>query len=351
MSRYPFLKSEVREELVKREIGLDDILFSSEFIDARLNATDNIVSAISGNGISLLTGFDRVASFLISKMMLSAIGDPVITSKYVNAERDVLAQNLLHDLSSSEMANLELVSHVASALGLTFDTERLSDRWYVHVPFYEFVRYSQSLPEHERLLYSSLRRGRVYFRLSNPDSEIQQVVHLIRTAFVEKLRDEINSMTVSSEIYTSLENYLESVVEARDQYIKSGDMGELGEVLPEAFPPCVTDIVEKIRRGVNVSHEARFFMVAFLHHVGLSNNEIESIFSTAPDYNQRMTSYQIEHITGELTSREYTPQKCDTLKSLGLCRPEDALCRYSWVKHPLIYYRARKKRLSNGPPS
>ncbi|MEM1570427.1 MAG: hypothetical protein QXG56_06890, partial [Candidatus Bathyarchaeia archaeon] len=54
--------------------------------------------------------------------------------------------------------------------------------------------------------------------------------------------------------------------------------------------------------------------------------------------------YQVEHIAGLRGSRtKYTPPKCETLKTHGLCVEGGRFCR--GVKHPLSYYRRAIRRI------
>jgi len=61
------------------------------------------------------------------------------------------------------------------------------------------------------------------------------------------------------------------------------------------------------------------------------------LFATAPDFKEAYTRYQVEHITGKTSSTQYSPPKCDTLVSSGVCPGPNALCRQ--IRHPLSYYR------------
>jgi len=61
------------------------------------------------------------------------------------------------------------------------------------------------------------------------------------------------------------------------------------------------------------------------------------IFGGSPDFDEARTRYQVEHISGS----EYTAPGCDTMKTYGNCAGADGLC--TRIKHPLNYYRIKKK--------
>ncbi len=103
-----------------------------------------------------------------------------------------------------------------------------------------------------------------------------------------------------------------------------------------AFPPCMSKIIEALRAGENISHQARFTIAAFLARIGMDVEEIIELFKNVPDFNEKIARYQIEHIAGLRGSRkQYMPYSCQTMKSLGLC-PVAGDCG---AKNPLIVYR------------
>ncbi|MEM3442301.1 MAG: DNA primase large subunit PriL, partial [Candidatus Bathyarchaeia archaeon] len=111
----------------------------------------------------------------------------------------------------------------------------------------------------------------------------------------------------------------------------------------EAFPPCIKTLHQSISSGHHLSHIGRFTLTSFLINIGMPTENVIELFKNFSDFNERMTRYQVEHIAGERGSRtRYTPPRCDTLKTHGICTNPDTLCQK--IRHPLSYY---KKRLSS----
>jgi DNA primase large subunit len=109
-----------------------------------------------------------------------------------------------------------------------------------------------------------------------------------------------------------------------------------------------------LERGDNLSHAGRFCIVTFLHRSGASFETIVDAFRGAPDFDESVTRYQVEHITLHDGGRGYEPPECDTLRSHGLCaregdpdapqpgdRQRDPICYEPTLRHPLQYYRRR----------
>jgi len=116
-----------------------------------------------------------------------------------------------------------------------------------------------------------------------------------------------------------------------------------------------------LERGENLSHAGRFCLAAFLHRVGASFETIVDAFRGAPDFDESVTRYQVEHITLRDGGRGYEPPECATLRSHGLCardgdpdgptpvdRAPDPRCFEPSLKHPLQYYRRRSGTVAVG---
>ena len=76
----------------------------------------------------------------------------------------------------------------------------------------------------------------------------------------------------------------------------------------------------------------------------MNTNEILKLFSTAPDYQEERTRYQVKHITGESSSTRYKSPGCQKMRTYGLCPTDkmNELCRQT--SHPLSYYNKKWKK-------
>ena len=114
-----------------------------------------------------------------------------------------------------------------------------------------------------------------------------------------------------------------------------------GKVVIDAFPPCIRSIYDQLLAGANLSHQQRFALATFLINIGMDLDEILDLFRNAPDFNEKIARYQIEHLAGLRGSKKkYLPYSCDTMRSLGLCNWD---CR---VRNPLVAYLRNVRRLS-----
>jgi DNA primase large subunit len=128
----------------------------------------------------------------------------------------------------------------------------------------------------------------------------------------------------------------------------------VGALRPDRFPPCIRKMQRTLEHGENLSHSGRFCLAAFLHRAGADAETIVDAYRGAPDFDESITRYQVEHITLRDGGRGYEPPECGTLRSHGLCvregdpgatapldRARDELCFEEFLRHPLQYYRIR----------
>ncbi|MEM0453476.1 MAG: hypothetical protein QXO98_02315 [Sulfolobales archaeon] len=125
-----------------------------------------------------------------------------------------------------------------------------------------------------------------------------------------------------------------------------GDSRELSlkmatQIVYEAHPPCIKSMVSALQRNENLAHHQRFALATYFINIGMDVEEIVDLFRQAPDFNEKMTRYQVEHLAGLRGSkRKYSMYSCDKMKSLGICIAECG------VKNPLSYYKRALRHLT-----
>ena len=86
------------------------------------------------------------------------------------------------------------------------------------------------------------------------------------------------------------------------------------------YPPCIKHAIDVLENGENLSHSGRFMLAAFLLGRGQPIDKIALLFKNAPDYNEKVTRYQINQIAGETGSNtKYSCPSCEKIKSNDLC--------------------------------
>lgn len=301
----------------------------------RRNAFRLILEAMNDKEKREITTIEDLKCLPISLWILRRLDEPLLTSRVINHSRDILESFLL-----GKSVPDDYVPDYGRIYGVNSDYDELLGLYKIRVG--EFVNLSARLTGYRyRLVYQSMRNGYVYC-----DREVE--VKIIREGFVKSLFS-IYEKLPEDESYTLTIPIGERIDELFEIFQKSGikQSIDLGDVDASLFPPCIKEYISLMRDGVNLPHMARFTFVSFLHKAGMDNNGIIELFKTAPDFNEKLTTYQVNHITGEISSTEYSPPKCTVLRSNHLCYwDDDPLCHKEWLRHPLQYYTYKKKKKS-----
>ena len=352
LANYPFLP-EAREYV--KDIDLDELLSSSLYERQREYGIALVRSSFNGEKPFLRNDEDKILGFYVAKLFLMALQDPIITRRFANMLRDELEKKLSRE-------DRELILSIADFFGIRY--KRLNDEikkmnaeyrrpWipegvkyevFILIYFVDFIKYASKLSGNDfKLIYQPLKRGWLPITREN-------FIKIVREAFVDKFVKEIEEQKERAKYLRKyFKREIEEMINLKDEYISRYTSSDFGNVVEDAFPPCLKAIMVKLRNGINLPHQARFFLVTFLHKIGVKNEDIMKIFATAPDFNESMTKYQVEHITGGISKKEYEVPKCSTLQSYGLCVKDvakDKLCNKEWMTHPLLYYKLKKEWIS-----
>ena len=332
-AKYPFLK-ESAKELRDSGVTLDQLVSSMAYERARFQGKERVMEILEDGSIddhplaSKVDATNELLSYPIARMIVSAVADPAFVRRYAIAEAKKANQRLKNEDTS-------FIMKVANELGL----EVAVDDGGFSIDFADFLRFSASMRSKSwKLVNQKLRSGKVQVNK-------YRLIRVVEQMITEKISSEL-PLPVNDSI---LESFAKEIAEIRDileekkRQQKTEAMGRLSIV---RFPPCMKKILDMTRAGENVPHTGRFALVSFLHTLGMDSEEIIQTFSSAPDFDEKKSRYQVDHITGEISGTEYTPPECSTMKSYGICFNPDGLCNR--IKHPLSYYRIKGKRFKSG---
>jgi DNA primase large subunit len=301
-----------------------------------LAAQDDPRAATAVEELSLARPDERYLSFLYARLVLSAAPTAGALRRWAVAE----SKRSHERLKSVPSAELE---EVARRLGYTFNAR--PDR--VDLGVADYVRLSTPIREAEfRLATQELHDGWVSVAPARASRLLEEAVRRA-LAVPLALRPEVVGAVRSRE-----PELLEELARRLPQPSERG--GAPGPLRPDRFPPCIRKMQRTLEHGDNLSHAGRFCLAAFLHRAGASFETMVDAYRGAPDFDESVTRYQVEHITLRDGGRGYEPPECDTLRSHGLCvregdpdapspadRAPDRLCFEPSLKHPLQYYRRR----------
>ncbi len=334
LARYPFLE-EAKEYISEEGPSLEELMNSRIWGASRRRGKDRVLESLEEGEVSVRDMGDEIEqeeelfSYPLARMLVSSVGDEYLVRRYTLAESERISNELYRE-DDSDLLNF------ASKLGFEVDVEE--DHFKVH--FTDYLESSERLKSSEwKLVNQDLRKG---------------YVHLERKRLIRIMKEKVTSIVseglpapVSDDILEAFEAEIEQIEELLEERRAEIEEVDMGEVENELFPPCIKKLLGGQKEGENLSHEGRFALTAFLKKVGLSEEDIMEIFQEAPDFDRELAEYQIEHIIGELSGKEYMPPGCDTMKTNGICFDPDSLCEQEWMSHPLSYYSVKKNKEEN----
>ncbi len=337
LAKYPFLK---KGSKIFGNILVEDILGQEKFSGARDLAISQIERALGIEKKIFSNDYEtRFIAYHIARMVLSYLHDPILTNRYAIMFRDFLEKEIMNE-------NPDVIMEISENFSIN---ARLEEKFFL-IRVTDYIKLIKKLGERYSLYYQKVKNGFVYFHI---DQERERIAKLLREAFVLYFKNDVENLSPPLLLFNSLKDDIERIKVLRDEKISSYTAGEFGELSPESFPPCIKAIINSMERGENISHNARFSLVTFLNQIGMSKENIYKIFQRVPDFNEKMTDYQIKHITGEKGKTVYSTPKCSTMELYNLCVKNivnDSLCFKEWMTHPLIYYRVKKKSKHSPDP-
>lgn len=334
IAKYPFLQ-QASEYVRNCGITIEQLISDPALAAARRRGKERVVQAIENSAIIppsipiTDTGCTvELLSYPVARILVSLCNMPSLIRRYALAEAksvDMILQN----------ERPGFIIEVGKQLGLS-STNGERDKLIIH--FSDFLYYSSGIRAPEwKLVNQSLNSGMVILSKD-------RVIRLIQSAIQNRIEDELPLETTPEiiSVFKTDVTELRRMWDAKYKQYKAMDTGPISLV---HLPPCMKRLLAMAQAGENIPHQGRFSLTAFLHALGLSSDEIIKVFSQSPDFDPTKSKYQIDHITGAISGTEYTPPECSTMRTYGICIESemDELCRSDKLKHPLNYYRIRKR--------
>ncbi|RLG22895.1 DNA primase regulatory subunit PriL [Methanosarcinales archaeon] len=351
----PFLNSAV-DYIKEHGIEIDRIL-SPDYEEARKRALERIKQALEGEIEKTNLGQSKKSkienpefeseievenkikikmenelfSYPIARAILSCIKDNYLIRRYAVMEAKAshnFIRNWLEEIKNNEGLERRNELTVWLCKELDIDVKEKEGIFVIH--FSDYIRLSNTIGDPSwRLINRSLKRGML--KLTHP-----QLLRIIQEAIRQRVQHGL-PLDVPANFCKSIE--LDEIIEELEK--RKEMYGEI-EYGPERFyPPCMRNAIRLIRESINISHTLRFALTSFLLSIGWDRGKILDLFRNLPDFDEKLASYQIEHIAGS-TGTVYTPPSCKTMETYGNCVGRDKLCIK--VKHPLSYYRVRLRK-------
>ncbi len=332
LAKYPFLK-ETAEYIKPLDLQIDDLTSMGAALVKR--AEERVRQALIDRRVTRNTQRVEIEipSFPLALLIVIATENSFIKKRYALAEAKQASTDLV-------LEQKEKILKVAQDFGWKISPakESADSPLDFAVSFTDYLKNSAHLHDKKwKLTNSILAHGNVYL---NKKDVVRLLEEEIRRRIEKRLDYKLQK--IPEELGLIAERMKKLVSEVIGE-IETEELPKV--VVQSAYPPCVFALLETAKSNHHLSHIERFTLTSFLVNIGLSSENVNDLFKTFSDYNERLTRYQIEHIAGERGSAtRYTPPQCSLLQTHGVCKGRDDLCRR--IYHPLAYYKLKQRRVS-----
>jgi len=255
---------------------------------------------------------------------LKLSGMHTLIKRFALAEARRAEKHLEKDLANiSDESKKELAIKIIDDL-FSVQVEKLNDYFVISIS--DYLKHSINFHEREwKLINRHVENGQVFL---TP----HETVRLIR----KELGTYINSKIVNAKTPAMIPGFEDSV----NKLALLSKKFITFTVTTGEYPPCIKHAIEELEKGENLPHSGRFMLGTFLLSKGQSVEQIAPLFKNAPDYNERVTLYQLNHLAGTSGSAtKYICPSCEKLKTQDLCF---AIPECDNIINPLQFGKKRK---------
>lgn len=257
-----------------------------------------------------------VMIYPLSKIILSLVDNTPLTQNFANYYQ----KRFLYFTKKENLENLkEIIKDICPHL--LYNQEK--NQYFISL----IDLLTLDLGEDYKLQYTNLKEGNIFFPDKDALLEFLAVVlkkRILRTTEVDK-KEVPKSFVETSEF---VKRQFLATQKAREDF----DYKFSGKLSSSSFPPCFDKLYNDLLSGKKLTHIGNYHLAVFLFNVGYAYEDIINIYKHAPNFDEKISSYQIKKII----EKQYSTGSCETLKSNDLCVSD---CK---VKHPLQLLKKQK---------
>ncbi|HQT45238.1 MAG TPA: hypothetical protein PLO51_04615, partial [Candidatus Micrarchaeota archaeon] len=285
-ARYPFLPQS-KEYVIARKLEL-----TPEFVEAGYKRAQ---SAIVDGKIAMFTkgmvsAYDsEIASYSACRMMVSLLNSSYFSNRLAVAESKRASAYLEREKDPDLLMAAQSMGIDAAAANGAFQ-----------VGMADYLRYTPR-DVHYKLVNANLVKGKV------ASLTREKLIRIIEEAVKKRV---IAGLGAKGEYPSLVKEYSKKL----SQILPKAEQGVI-QIASENYPPCIKKLLSDLAVSENLPHSARVALAIYLIKAGVEDGKIVKLFSTAPDFNEGTTKYQVEYIR----KKEYSMPSCATMDSWGIC--------------------------------
>jgi DNA primase large subunit len=319
LARYPFLR-EALSYVTKYEFRLED-LDNSEYYHLIDKAKRKIEQYIFEGKLGYQIDYNKtheiivqeeVIIFLISLLLIKAISIGSVTKKFALLESMRFEKYLIGDLDNSNQndSTIKLILYeIFEDLFKTTIFLEVNIYNFYKIKINDYLDHPIAFQEREwSLVNRTVDKGYVYLDSS-------EIVRLFRNELYLLIIDRIKKMNPEKvpDIIGTISNSIKNRWEKMYPPLRTTGHRDI-------TPPCIQHIYDQIKNGENLSHPARVLLGTFLIYSNKSMEEMLELFKRLPDFNEKITRYQLEHLAGKRgNTKQYFVPSCEKIKLNNLC--------------------------------
>ena len=327
LAKYPFL-NEAGEYLRESSFGWEELdrPDMKHIID---RAAERIEIEVNGKVYDNLERYEiEIFTFLISLVIVKSIGIDQVLRKFALAEARRAEKFLTEDLrKQSEIKRRSIFTKIFEDL-FKLKIVISEDQRLFKVRVVDYLARASHFHEQEwKLINRLVNNGYVYL-------DADETVRLIRNELAVLIYDKVKSMTLPT-----LPQSIKSAADPLRVKLVSRYERRAAAVVRD-YPPCIKHALEVMNRGDNLPHSARVMLATYMLAIGKPVDEIVLMFENAPDFNEKITRYQVEHLAGMKGSHtKYSVPSCQKLRNENLCF---AIAECDGLINPIQFGRKKK---------
>ncbi len=333
LARYPFLE-DAKTYIAENGPTVDELLNDVLYERARAIGIERLDNAFNNRDIGkrqLASDTDcimELLSYPVARMVAVCVGDTYFKRRYALGEAYHAYQNLLKE-------PLTFLLTIVDEFNL--HVKKRENQNHIDIYFKDYLRYAPTRYKEWKMINRELTNG--YIHITHKD-----LARLILEALRARINNELDERECTKAITTTFASDIKRFQNTVMLHRKKIEATPVGRLSVEKLPPCMKNILTAIQQGENVPHMGRFALVAFLNSLKLGTQDILKLFSTAPDYEEEKSRYQVEHITGNSSTTSYKAPGCDKMRTYGLCPVNERDDDCKRVAHPRSYYNLQWKK-------
>ena len=299
IAKYPFL-AEAGQYLQDKGFTLEQFATDPDLQIIVDKAYERIESATNGRIYNTKLDSSDTFSFLIAIILLKLSGMNTLINRFSLAEarraEKFLEKDLIGNLNkTSEELAIKIIRDIFSV-----SVKKIKNYFVIPIP--DYLRHAVNFHELEwKLVNRRVENGMVFL---TP----HETVRLIRKELSGYIGSRIRAANTPS-MHKGFEDKVNKLVGLAKKFTVSATVST-------EYPPCIKHAIDVLENGENLSHSGRFMLAAFLLGRGQPIDKIALLFKNAPDYNEKVTRYQINQIAGDT---KYSCPSCEKIKSNDLC--------------------------------